>query len=456
MSKTYTTKLEVLEKSRESIGNPFKIYDKENRLTRDNSNKGNLGQIIEEGLFGMKINSRSEADFPEAGVELKVTPFIKGERGVRAKERLVLNIINYMTEHSNTFETSSFWKKNKSILLIFYKHIIGVFKGDFKIYDTLLYEFPEEDLLIIRNDWEKIVSKIREGKAHELSEGDTLYLGACTKGSTALKSMRAQPFCDTYAKQRAYSLKQSYMSHIVRDYVFGQSFSEKIIKNPNLLRETSFEDYIVSTVSKYYGKKQAELLGLFQLESTPKNVRSLIVSRMFGVHGKIDNTEEFVKANIKPKTIKVEANGRIVESMSFPAFKFMDIVNESWEDSTIKDMFEQIKYLFIVFQKNRHGELVFKGVKLWSISNDDLEEVRKVWEQTVQVINDGVVLTKRNNRTYNNFPKRIDNPVSHIRPHAKDKNDTYLLPDGRALPKQSFWLNNTFIAKQISDISNQN
>lgn len=39
---------------------------------------------------------------------------------------------------------------------------------------------------VIQSDWEKIVNKVKIGEAHNLSEGDTLYLGACTKGSTAL------------------------------------------------------------------------------------------------------------------------------------------------------------------------------------------------------------------------------------------------------------------------------
>ena len=41
-------------------------------------NKGNLGQIIEERFFHYKCNSDSRADFYEAGVELKVTPYNSG------------------------------------------------------------------------------------------------------------------------------------------------------------------------------------------------------------------------------------------------------------------------------------------------------------------------------------------------------------------------------------------
>lgn len=40
-----------------------------------------------------------------------------------------------------------------------------------------------EDLKQIEEDWNLIIKKIRDGKAHEISEADTMYLGACTKGS---------------------------------------------------------------------------------------------------------------------------------------------------------------------------------------------------------------------------------------------------------------------------------
>ena len=39
---------------------------------------------------------------------------------------------------------------------------------------------------------EKIIQKIRNGKAHEITEDDTNYLAACTKGAS-IKTMRLQP-----------------------------------------------------------------------------------------------------------------------------------------------------------------------------------------------------------------------------------------------------------------------
>ena len=90
----YKTKEAVLRKAQEAIGIPMKDIDKTGRL---NTGKGAIGTVLEESWFGYTPNSKAEPDFPEAGVELKATPYLKTSSGIRAKERLVCNIINYMT-----------------------------------------------------------------------------------------------------------------------------------------------------------------------------------------------------------------------------------------------------------------------------------------------------------------------------------------------------------------------
>ncbi|MGI6510063.1 MAG: MutH/Sau3AI family endonuclease [Erysipelotrichaceae bacterium] len=64
-----------------------------------------------------------------------------------------------------------------------------------------------------------------------------------------------------------------------------------------------------------------------------------------------NQAEEFVKANIVVKTIRIEENGKNKESMSFPTFKFKELVEETWEESTIYNYFETTKFLFVVFTK---------------------------------------------------------------------------------------------------------
>lgn len=134
-------------------GLSFKDIDSTDRLLMK-GNKGGLGQIIEESLFGYEINSSSEADFAELGVELKVTPVkINKNSSISAKERLVLNIINYMDEINFTFETSSFWRKNEQLLIMFYLWEANKDRKDYTILKSILFSYPEEDLEVIKNDW---------------------------------------------------------------------------------------------------------------------------------------------------------------------------------------------------------------------------------------------------------------------------------------------------------------
>lgn len=52
---------------------------------------------------------------------------------------------------------------------------------------------------------------------------------------------------------------------------------------------------------------------------------------------------------------------------------------------------------------------------------------------------------------YNNFPKASDNPICHVRPHARNAQDVDELPDGRMFPKQCFWLNKEYILSQLDE-----
>ncbi len=441
----YRTKEDVLKRAQEVIGIPMREIDKTGRLA---TGKGAIGTVLEESWFGYQPNGEAQADFPEAGVELKVTPYLRTSNGIRAKERLVCNIINYMTECDKTFYTSDFWHKCETMLIMSYEYRQDVPKGDYTIDKAILFSFPMEDLMIIEQDWNKIVSKIRAGEAHLLTEGDTLYLAACTKGVNAA-SVRQQPFCDTPAKQRAYSLKSSYMTRILNKYVFGAEEDEHIIKDWRNLQHTTLEDYILKTVEPFYGKTQKQLRDMFSIESTAKNINEVLLSKIFGIKGRLAKTDEFRNANIIPKTIRVQKNGKIRESMSFPTFRFTEIIDEEWETSQLHEYLEPAKFMFVIFRENDHGEYVFERVKFWNIPARDLQEVQRVWERTVKVIRAGVKLKSDGKVTHNNLPKAKESRVAHVRPHAQNARDTYPLPDGREMPKQCFWLNNSYIAEQI-------
>lgn len=420
------------------------------------SNKGNLGQFVEQYLFGIEANGESEPDFMPAGIELKVTPYRKNsDDSLSAKERLVLNIIDYMSEYKNEFKTSHFWFKNNTIQLLWYLWEPNKDIKDLKItHEKLLELSKNEDLKQIEEDWNYIIEKIKSGKAHEISEADTMYLGACTKGANS-NSLRKQPYSETMAMQRAFCFKNSYMTQLVRKYIGDYSNVEKILGKTNCL----FNEYVDKVVNKYKGKTQKELMEEFKIDSNSKSINSMLVSRMFNISGNLRETDEFQKANIIPKTIRVEENGRIEQSVSFPAFKYTDIIKQRWESSDLKEELETTKYMFFVFKKEK-GDYVFKGVKLWNMPEVLIETaVKDMWKKTYNTIKSGnIVRYIEDGKRKTNFVGMSDNGICHVRPHAIDSNDTYELPVADKLTgateytKHCFWINNTYIEKILSDI----
>src|SRR5699024_3647296 len=357
MSFKYESIEELVSYAKEAEGQYLVEIDTKDIINK--TNKGSVGAVIEQSFFGYSANSKAEADFADVGIELKTTGVVRQKRGtISAKERLVLNIINYMDEVNRDFLTSSFWSKNNKLLIFFYTYIRNNDgKPDynkFQILKTILHEFSEKDLEIIRQDWDLINSKIKLGLAHELSEGDTQILGACTKGASR-KSIRKQPFSDIPAKQRAYSLKQGYMTSLVRQYIKNEHLTP--IYSVEDLKDKTIGEIIEEKFESYLDKSEMEILKLLKIkESKAKNRAQLLTSGIFGITGtKLDKIEEFSKLNIKFKTITYEGNGNLKESMSFENLNFNDIYYSDWEESELKMKFESTQWLFIVFQKNNQG-----------------------------------------------------------------------------------------------------
>lgn len=442
--------------------------------------KGKLGQLLEEKFFQYEVNSRPEPDFAEAGVELKCTPLKYAANGKKlvAKERLVLNIINYMEEWKVPFKDSSFWHKNNHLLLMFY-----LWKKDeldidhiFKI--IRLWRFPAEDLKIIKDDWNTIHKKILSGKAEDISEGDTFYLAACMKGSNKIKSQRKQPFSDKMAMQRAYSLKNKYMNTIIEMSLAGinpeiddeeinwileewedgkakvslDAFREKrkndemdsIVKdifqydNPN----ETFEEYVEKRFRPYYGKTETTIATALNINlekaNTSKAKFSIIARAILGVKAK--KIEEFEKAGVVMKTIRLTKTNTLKEAMSFKNIQYKEIVNEDWEDSYWYDVLTH-KLFFVVFQANEDGEYYLKDAFFWNMPNADLEEARFFWEDTKGKIIRG---------DFSHFIKASESPVCHVRPKAQDSHDLMEAADGSMQKKYCYWLNRAYI-KDIID-----
>lgn len=499
MQSIYKTKEQVHNRGCEAVGKPISELVNEMDM-KVSGKKSQIGDAWE-SWFGVEKNSIAGADLPEAGVELKATGVRETKNGKSAKERLVLNIINYIEEFDKTFETSSFWKKNRYMELGFYSYEKDKNWLDWRILQSVLFTYPKKDLLIIQQDWEKIHSYIVSGRAHELSEGLTMYLGACSKGANKNSLREQRPELNApKAMQRAYSLKSSYMTYLLREFIFGENedanvcvrpfldgevfeeqsdyySQESVVKDVSILENESLEHYILKSFNRYREKSVLYLAELFGIQRNqngnfPKNLNAMLASRMLGIYGDLEKTEEFFKANISLKTIRVNLKGKIKESMSFPAFKFGELASETWEESILRDTMDSSKFLFIVFEEQDEGIYIFKGAKFWTMPEKDLDTVvKEAWLETVNTLNRGVELTYTGTSVKNNFIKKSDNRIIHVRPHARIS--SYIAGDtinADQLPvpakwrnkpemyandwmtKQCFWLNNDYILSQILDL----
>lgn len=466
--------------------------------------KGGLGNLLEELYFGYKANSDSKADFSDAGVELKVSPYEKKKNGeLKAGERLVLSMIAHDSPFEMNFLNSHVWEKCKLMLLIYYLRDKNLKNNKMYQVDYVsLFTPPVEDLEIMIKDYNIIRDKFIAGKAHEISEGDTMYLGACTKGATAATMWAPQYYNpEVPAKRRAFCFKQPYMTYVLNEYLakgieqyviekkdeqenidqqiqtplqpydesVPQSTDESVVANPEDLKDISFGEYLIQKVQPYVGKTDIELMHEFGVEFNAKSTWTQLAYRMLGI--KNGRAKEFVKANIAVKAIRVEANGTLKESSPLPTFKFRDIVNETWEDSELYTYLEGQKFLYFVFQKTGENNepSIFKGVCLWNMPYTDLNgEVQAGWQQVKDTISKGVEFTfekyGEGQRVRNNLLEKKANGIIHLRPHASksfyrfadgttfgsgSEKDADELPDGRLMVKQSFWLNSDYILSEL-------
>ncbi len=92
------------------------------------TNKGDLGNMVERYYYRYQPdNTTHKPDFPEAGVELKTTGVLRRSDGsYKAKERLVLTMINYINIVDEEWGNSSLIEKCRLMLILFYLYEKGV------------------------------------------------------------------------------------------------------------------------------------------------------------------------------------------------------------------------------------------------------------------------------------------------------------------------------------------
>lgn len=429
----------IVEYSHKLVGKTLREVTDASELADPHRRRGSFGNAVEEYFFKYPLNSDSAPDFADAGLEVKATPVKEVRRGKKkelvAKERLVLGKIDYAAVVNETFETSHVMKKCSDMLLISYLYEPDKNPVDYVVEAVAEWGIPQKDLPQVRADWETVVNKVRAGHAEDISSSDTMYLEACTK-STKGSDRTSQPFSEVPVKPRAWALKASYMTAVQRKIIDGtqeipRSEAEKDLDLLTLVKKR-FDPYV--------GMTAEELRDHFGL-SHSKSVTARITNCILGVR---DNSEieEFAKAGIKPKTIRLKRNGTPKEAMSFPSFDYFKLLERDFWRSDFYGCMQQ-KYLFVIFREDEEEKDVYRlaSVMFWQMPEADLEEACRCYEQMRANVRAGRA---------EDSVKSTENRCCHVRPKGRDGNDVRLQPYGEPVVKKCFWLNQKYLAGEIA------
>ena len=401
-------------------GKTFKEIDSENLLestTNLKGNKGILGHVVESSFYKYPINSNPQADFDEIGVELKVTGYKKNQKGEKsAKERVSLSKIDFNKIVDEDYEFSKLIYKNKKILFIWYFYEKDKDIGDFLITDYQLYDMSQDEETI-KNDFYIIREKVKSGRAHELSEGDTSYLGACTKARTS-KDRTVQPFSPILAKPRAYSLKNSYMTGILN------SIDSIVINDTNEFK--TVEDYVLAKLRPYIGKSQLEILeeitGQTYNEKIPKNLNKMITDKIIGKDDELAEKHDlFRKTRFIIKNSPLTPKGAYRERMSFRNLTLSEF-EDDWEDSYWKLFFDETSILNIVWKEPRagskNGERILEGVNKISFNDNDLDSIEISYNMVKEAI-------EKEDINLLPYPRTFEGQILEIGPKGQKSDDAY-------------------------------
>jgi len=470
-------------------------------ISSSKNNKGAFGQLVENLYFFIKTNNSPEPDFSSVGMELKTAGVNRKNSQWRAKESMMLSSINYHNIIKEEFSNSAVINKSECLLFVFYEYKKAVLPLDLiiKVIGSWTFsDIPDKDKEIIKRDWETIRDKVINGKAHELSRKDTNYLCAVTSGTS--KQFTKQPN-GPETRTRKYALKSGFMHSVINKLQQNKEEKQSLFSTITEAKNNTIENIVNKKISPYINKTSEQLeLELwpeeaaekdrrdrdfyeanakkehpiqFSIPDIPKQKFSIIskniLNKIFNVplNTKLEDfIDEFSKSELVIKTVRLKENSVPKEDISFPAFKYEELVKENWEESTFHSLIDR-KFLFIFFQYKGEN-LILKKVKFWNMPNKDIIKAKKVWEETKKIIRKGNIVKevkgpllsnifkpKSKQLRITNFPGKKFSSVAHVRPHAKNLTDTYPLPikdkltNSTEYTKHSFWLNASYIRNEV-------
>lgn len=363
--------------------------------------KGIAGTVIEQCVFDYEPDNKQEADLIIDGVktELKTTGMLiveKPKRHYVAKEPMSITAVGVYDIAEQEFYNSHFWEKLEHMLIVYYyyksNHAVSPYEyKDFPVVDYEFHIFNDEDIQVLKNDWEQVrdlcVEVVERHPGKRTKEWKNTVKEDYIKVHGRLRPVLS--YIDLAPKfPPRFRLKKPIVSTMISNH-----FGDDLEKLTGRYRSISDVDKRCRELTELYsGKTIGELAQLFHLsvvekEGVNKNIAEQITVAMFGGKSKkINQIELFQKFGLIGKTVTMTASGGRTEDMKLFHIDFKEMCRESiiedgqervvsFEDSELYAYFADYSFLCIMFEEPE-GEEVLVGNKLMRVKSNALSANR--------------------------------------------------------------------------------
>jgi DNA mismatch repair protein MutH len=395
--------------------------------------KGRVGQYVE-AYFGLETNNESGPDFPHLGVELKTVPMRrhKSGRSLSAKERTFITQINYDLIYRQPFEQSSLDTKTRRTLYVFYEWQRDQPTTETSVLRAYLHERDAAAVDMAIRAYDHVVAQVHAGRAHLLSEGDTLGIGPATKDAGG--AWVSQPFGTELARRRAFAWKAAYTTALYRSLDGERWEADRGLE--------AVLDEAHERVSQHRGWSVRQLRDEYCPGTSDewKSVTGAVSRRLLGSPSSSREPAQYEPFGLLVRAVRVAADGMPWEGTSFPAIDFRDVAEEEWESSPLIEQLRSI--LLVVFRDSRKQVMESELERLvhWQPTDWDIAVMREEYERFRTCIAES---------RPEEAPTEKQTQILHMRPHGTDGRDLVELPNGRWFRRSAFWLNRSYLQRVI-------
>jgi DNA mismatch repair protein MutH len=276
---------------------------------------------------------------------------------------------------------------------------------------------------------------VRAGRAEEISESRSVALVAATKGSGGPPD-RVQPHSSTLASRRAWALRPAFLRSVLERSRTGRQFAIEV--------STTLADGALRTLSAHIDSTIGEVeSSLGRAPTRAKHRAKLVVDAAIAAAGG-PTSAELLERGVDVRAVVVDETSWPYEAMSFPAFRYQELIREDWEQSELLARLDRFLFVPIVADQGLGaiGQGVIRRPFLWVPSESDLGGMAREWTMYRDEVEAGMALQLT--------PAKRTHYL-HVRPKGKTGLDTDPAPKVGQVVKKCFWFNKALMARIMGD-----